>query len=231
MDRCSWRVVALARLVDKSLALADEGDGDVIRYRFLQTVRQYAVERLTEAGEEAAIRERHATWCLALTEQAEPVLFSGEQIRWLPRLADEHDNFQSALAWLLDADPDARLRFAGYLWQYWRTRGHHREGRRWLERLLEQNAPTPPRVTVLLGLRAMSTEQVDVAPARDWLEAGLTLSRQLDDKRYIRWCLCDLAIALLFLGDVPTGRDLLEEASDLARAIGISAASPTVCYS
>jgi hypothetical protein len=210
----------LTRLVEKSLVVAEE-QGEAARYHLLETIRQYAGERLLAAGEAAAVRERHATWCLDLIEAAEPALSSGEQMDWLVRLAAEHDNLRAALAWWLDADPDAGLRLAGSLWQFWRARGHYQEGRRWLNGLLSRgDTPTVGRAKSLLGLGILTIEQGDDAGARPWLEASLALSRQLGDQWLINWSLRDLAVVLQMLGELGASRALLEEASDLARTIG-----------
>jgi predicted ATPase/DNA-binding SARP family transcriptional activator len=88
----------LTSLVDKSLVQYEER-AEGARYRLLETIRQYSREQLLEAGEAAAVQERHCDWCLALAEQAEPELFRAEQKAWLERLEREHDNLRAALAW------------------------------------------------------------------------------------------------------------------------------------
>jgi non-specific serine/threonine protein kinase len=87
----------LTSLVDKSLVMYDDQGGEA-RYRLLETVRQYARDRLLEAGEAEAVRGRHAGWCLALAEEAEPALVGDNQREWLDRLEREHDNLRAALA-------------------------------------------------------------------------------------------------------------------------------------
>jgi predicted ATPase len=91
----------LTQLVDKSLVLVGEQDGDA-RYRLLETVRQYASEKLEEAGEAGEVRGWHAAWFLALAEEAEPHLKGHQQLEWLGRLEPEHENLRSAMRWLID---------------------------------------------------------------------------------------------------------------------------------
>ena len=99
----------LAGLVDKSLVIL-EWPGDAGRYRMLETVRQYATERLAESGETDRLRQRHAGFFLALAEQAEPKLFGPEQDAWFARLEAEHSNLRAALEWLAaQGDADAGL--------------------------------------------------------------------------------------------------------------------------
>src|SRR5205823_7140008 len=109
----------LASLVEKSLVLYEEREGEG-RYRLLETVRQYARDRLLEAGEAAAVRGRHRDWFLALAEQAEPELRGPEQVVWLERLEREHDNLRAALAWSgAQGEGEAGLRLGGALKRFW----------------------------------------------------------------------------------------------------------------
>src|SRR6185503_1452899 len=113
----------LARLVDKSLVLMEEGGSGEERYRLLETVRQYARDRLLEAGEAPTVRDWHRDWCLALAERAEPEVHRHDQLVWLARLDAEHDNLRAALAWCLEHEPSIGLRLAGSLASFWRLRG------------------------------------------------------------------------------------------------------------
>src|SRR5262249_13832105 len=106
------------------------------RIRMLETIREYALERLDAAGEAVDLGRRHAAWCLTLAERALPELRGPEQAGWLARLDRELDNIRSALAWALEHDAAAGLRLAGALWRFWLIRGHRHEGRTWLEGLL-----------------------------------------------------------------------------------------------
>jgi predicted ATPase len=141
-------VPTLLRLVDHSLVVVERSAGEA-RYRLLETVRQYAAERLEEAGEEATVRHRHLAWCLTLAEAAEPALFGADQMAWFAWLDAEQDNLRMALAWSLVADgPDhpsdgptlqAGLRLAGVLAQYWFVRAPWSEAASWYDRLLARS--------------------------------------------------------------------------------------------
>src|SRR5205823_3410739 len=97
------------------------------RYRLLETLRQYAAERLAEAGEAAARRDRHLAHYLALAETLEPGLWGAGERAGVDRLEAAHDNLRGALDWGLASDPEAALRLAAALWRFWRLHGHHYE--------------------------------------------------------------------------------------------------------
>ena len=127
----------LAQLVDKSLVIAEEQRG-AVRYRLLETIRQYARDEAEEAGEAERTRDRHLAYFLALAEEAEPRLRGVEYRRCLDRLEEEHDNLRVALEWGLapERGDDAALRLSGALAWFWWLRSDHDEGRRWLTRAL-----------------------------------------------------------------------------------------------
>jgi non-specific serine/threonine protein kinase len=186
----------LANLVDKSLVIADEASGSV-RYRLLETMRDYAWEKLRVAGEEALIRDRHRDWFAALADEGEPHLHGGEQAMWLSRLEREHDNFRAVLAWCLsgERDPATGLRLAGALAWFWRLRGHLTEGRRWIDAVLVAPAVglRINRLRALNGNGLLADGQGDLDVAAALLEEGLTLGRQLGDEDGIAWALHGLA--------------------------------------
>ena len=118
----------VGHLVDKSLLIRD---GD--RYRMLETLRQYAIERLAESGDEEAARAAHARWCDDLVDHVVPGIRGTEQLLWLARLEVEHDNIRAAIDWTLRADPVLALRLAAGVAYGWRIRGHRQEARHLLE--------------------------------------------------------------------------------------------------
>ena len=127
----------LIGLVDKSLVTADEQPDGTARYRLLETLRQYARERLAAGGEDEAVRRRHAAYFLGLAEAAGPDLLGGRQSAWLDRLEREHDNLRAALEWLTERGAaEAGLRLADAVGPFWMTRGYLQEPRARLERLL-----------------------------------------------------------------------------------------------
>ncbi len=131
----------LAQLVDKSLVIPVDAAPTTaaptgMRYRLLETIRQYARDRLHDAGGGSAVRDRHLDYFLRLAEEAEPQLRRGEQVAWLDRLEGELDNVRLALEWSLAARVDDGLRLAGALLWFWHIRGHRNEGIDWVKQLV-----------------------------------------------------------------------------------------------
>ena len=149
--RRSEAVALLGLLIDKSLVQVEEGPGDR-RYRLLETVRQYAAERLEEAGERAAFERRHRDWYVALAE-SDPTPAGDLPARdRLRRLDQERDNLRAALTSALGSDPQAGLRLAVALWRFWLMRGYLAEGYRWLSSsLVAAPEPTAVRAHALLA--------------------------------------------------------------------------------
>ena len=124
----------LTQLVEKSLVEVTRESGQEIRYYLLGTIRQYAQEKLRDAGDVTMARGSHMRWFAALSERAEPQLRSQGQLRWLKQLESEHDNLRAALSWALgERDAETALQLSGALGSFWRIRGYWREGLRWLE--------------------------------------------------------------------------------------------------
>jgi predicted ATPase/DNA-binding SARP family transcriptional activator len=170
-------VELLARLVEKSLVVAD---GE--RFRLLDTVRQYAAERLEAAAERDTVGLRHLDWCLALAEQHDP-LAAGPR-RSLHVLESEHDNLRAGLAWALRRDPQAALRLATRLWRFWLDRGYFAEGNRWLQTTLAA-APeqTPLRVEALLAGAGLSLRLGDHNGFLRHVSDAVSAYRLLGDER------------------------------------------------
>jgi predicted ATPase/class 3 adenylate cyclase len=180
----------LQGLVDKNLAQCSEVQGEP-RLVMLETIREYALEQLAASGGDEAedMRRRHASFCVALAEEAEGELWGADRAAWLDRLDLEHDNLRAALEWSLqrgDADPgaaDIGLRLAGPLWMFWSERAYLNEGRRWLERALAcPLGQGSPRAKVLVGAGAMAWQLGDYAEARSYFEQGIAGWREAGDK-------------------------------------------------
>ena len=220
----------LMRLVDKSMVLTEALNGQT-RYRFLETVRQYSLEKLLETDETERVRERHQDWFLHLAEEAEPHLIGPEQITWLDRLEREHDNFRAALQWRASGNtaPDKWLRLAGALWRFWNVRAYWREGREWLQGILARATNGSPalRVKALFGAGVLAWSQEDTSAVTP-LEECLALARQLGDKRVIADSLRILALVSRDQLDYERARALGEESlslfQDIQDAVGISSA-------
>jgi len=191
----------LGSLVDKSLLEPSDVHGEP-RFGMLETIREYALERLADSGEAEVVRRRHANFFLALAEETEPKLDGAEQVAWLNRLETEHDNLRAALGWALEregacpepaegADAELGLRLAAALGQFWFMRGHWTEARRWLERALEKSSETPAPVRAK-GLWMAGLWQENPERAKPLLQESLALYRQVEDKRGIARALSGL---------------------------------------
>ena len=112
----------VSSLLDKSLLRQEEGAEGELRFVMLETIHEYARERLEASGEAEEIKRLHAEYFLALAEEAEPELSGAEQLAYLERLESEHDNFRAALTWSLEKEPETALRLAGALGRFWEKR-------------------------------------------------------------------------------------------------------------
>src|SRR6516225_7294988 len=144
-DGAGWAMDGVASLLDKSLLRQVEQPDGEPRLYMLQTLREYGLECLASEGETETTRRAHASYYLALAEEAETALSGPQEIMWLERLEQEHENLRVALQWLLEQaegvlargdEAEMALRLAGALWRFWLVRGHLSEGRHWLERVL-----------------------------------------------------------------------------------------------
>jgi predicted ATPase len=138
-------VDGITALVEKSLLRQTEDPDGEPRFTMLETIREYALERLEASGEVEVLRRQHATYCLVLAETAEPELHRAEQLRWLQRLEQELDNLRAALAWSQTsaAGVETGLRLAGALGPFWQMRSHQIEGRTWLLSILAHPMAKP----------------------------------------------------------------------------------------
>jgi predicted ATPase len=189
---------SLQSLVEKSLLrLSNE------RYWMLETIRDFASERLAASGDADEIELAHAGWFLALAEEAEPHLFSANAGGWHDRLEEELDNIRTALGTLeASGETERVLRLAGSLAEFWAVKGHLAEGRRHIERALEADRrPTAARARALNGAADLATGSGDDTAARVRAEEGLALNRRLGD----RWGTAD-SLLLLGINHIHTGR-------------------------
>jgi predicted ATPase len=213
----------LLQLVDKSLVLVGEGP-ETGRYRLLETIRRYAEEKLLEAGEAAAVRQRHRDSYLGLAEQALPELDGHDQKRWGDRLEEEHDNLRAAVAWSAanPADSPKLLRLAAALGRFWIDYGHNREGIAWLARAVAPREVTPSveRARALIWLGNAEWIEGNLERARLLLEEGITLARTVGDRQLLPRALRGLGWVLGFLGDWAAARPLAEEALAVSREVG-----------
>ncbi len=202
---------SLLALVDKSLVHAVRAPDANERFAMLETIREYARERLLESGEEASIAERHARYFCAVAETAAPHLPSAARAPWLQYLDTETANLREALAWTATrGDPCVGLRLAGALSWFWVLRGSIAEGTRWTDALLGQpiaSCPDTARASALYAAAALAWKRGDLPAASHYAEASVTLRRALEDD--------DLAFSLALAGLIATAEGDLERARDL----------------
>jgi len=218
-------VYVLIRLIEQSLVVAEE-DGD--RYRMLETVREYAQERLEEPAIGAAIRERwrdrHLAYFLALAEEAEPKLNGAQQRNWLDRLEMEHDNLRLALTWATGGgDAVSGMRLASACWRFWLIRGYAREGLGWLSAMLATvpaRQPTAHRAKALLAAGTMAKTISDYSQARTLYEQALSISRELGVQRRVAAALGNLGMVAAEQGDYPAARAWHEQSLAIWRELG-----------
>jgi predicted ATPase/DNA-binding CsgD family transcriptional regulator/Tfp pilus assembly protein PilF len=214
----------VASLIDKSLLRQVEPGGSEPRLAMLQTIREYALERLTNSGELDTLRRRHAEFFLALAEAADAAEEVAEQDAAHQRLEVEYDNLRAALDWSAasDSDVDLGLRMAGAMGEFWKIHGHIREARTYLTTLLARAgtaAPTHGRAkAVTIAARMALTEDDPVA--RALYEESLSLWRTLGDKYGISLALMGLGHVALYAGDLETARTRYAEALALRREVG-----------
>jgi tetratricopeptide (TPR) repeat protein len=209
----------LDALVDRSLVLLDE---NCDRYCLLETVRQYARERLVESGEADVVRERHLAFYLGLAEENEALLRGPQQIAALTRLDAEHDNLRAALDTAMAGAPDPALRLAAALAPFWEVHGYLEEGRRRLASALEQAGPqrsSPHGAAALEGAAALAFLQGDFDAARALCDAGLQSWRQLGDLGGVASSLGRLGRLVHDQGDYPGAHARIEEGLAIARTL------------
>jgi len=222
----------VAGLADVSLITVAEGADGEPRVGMLEMLREYALERLAEAGELEETRLRHAQHFTAFAEREHRQLDGPMQLTALDRLEADHDNLRAALAWALEARPaDAAvggeravigLRLVQELTYFWHQHGHAIEGRRWLQRAMDL-APADggaPLAGVAHGLGVLMDTQGEPDAARRLFERSLTIWRELGDRDLQARELNSLGIAHHHLGEPEVARPMLEESIAIAREIG-----------
>jgi len=215
----------LSQLVQKSLVLVEAG-GETSRYRLLEPIRQYALERLLASGERDLARERHARYFLALAEEAEPNLTGPAEASWLRRIAQEQDNLRAALASLgSQGDHERALRLAAALGRFWWVHGSIGEGQRWLSDVLAaatlSDEPDPLRVKALSAAFTMAHRRGDYVAARSFANESLTLARRYGDRRVVAWALVELG---MIAAESSGGQEsLLTESLAIFREVGDTA--------
>jgi predicted ATPase/transcriptional regulator with XRE-family HTH domain len=217
------KLMLLGNLIEQSLVLAEsEEEGDEIRYRMLEPVRQYAQEKLEEGGEAEKTKRRHARYFLALAEEAEPRIKGREQVEWLDLLEAENDNLRAATSWSLEAgEVQTAARLGGALAMYWVMRARQSEGRRLMERAHARSAEAPAgvRARVIWALSVCIYGSGDER-LMTLCEEGVALSREAGDAGAEAYALGMMGFAAVELGDLDRAARVLEIALAMDRERG-----------
>ncbi|MDR7422919.1 MAG: adenylate/guanylate cyclase domain-containing protein [Armatimonadota bacterium] len=213
----------LAALADHSLLRHEEVAGEP-RFSMLETIREFAAERLEASGEASTIRRRHTATFLALAEAAAPRLVRPEAPGWLDRLEREHDNLRAAIGWALEqGDAETALRLGAALWRFWQMRGHVHEGRERLRAVLampgaRQASAYPAAVEAAGGIAYW---QGDFEGARAYYEEQLAIARAAGRPADVAGALYNLAFThIVPQTGIDVGRAQLEEALALYAQLG-----------
>jgi tetratricopeptide (TPR) repeat protein len=218
----------LTQLVNKSLVTMDD-EGDEPRYRLLETVRQYARDKLMEAGEAESMRNRHLDYFVQLTEIAEQELLKNTALPWVNRLEAEYDNLRAAFEWGMENNVIAVLRMANALLFFWYRRGYETEGRKWVEEALEclQSVPAAEgedaRQRMIVAAKAwqaisfLASSQGDFTSSIAASRKCEELARQTVDKRLLATVLAFSASSKMMSGDPAYANEVMDEVLSIAR--------------
>jgi predicted ATPase/DNA-binding SARP family transcriptional activator len=213
----------LAQLENKSLVVINREPGQEARYHLLETIRQYAWEKLQEAGELEQSRIQHLGYYLKLAQEAEPKLYGAQQLEGLAQLDAEQSNIPTALEWGLENGLETGAQLAAALWFYWHLRNLTADGYAWLRRALTAASGGTKRLRALLLSRAAHLAADERASNRLVLycEESISLFRELQDQEGVAFALAALGYFECFhQANRERGRALLQESLDLYRQAG-----------
>jgi predicted ATPase/DNA-binding SARP family transcriptional activator len=220
---CDATLEDVASLVDQSLLRRDELPGGDVRFRMLETVREYARERLQASGRADAVRRGHAEYLARFGEETEPHLTGLEAGAWLDRLEAEQDNVRAALAWTADSGAiELELRLVAGLGRFWRLRGHLAEAVRRLDEAAARGADAPARLRarVYYTAGAIVDKQGGHERSRRLYEQALELFREAGDDGEAARTLAEMGGTAVLAGDYERAAALFEETLPLFRAAG-----------
>ncbi len=214
----------MASMVDKSLAQQVEQAKGESRFVMLETIREYALEKLKASGEEPLTKRAHAAYCLILAEEEVSEPSGAQGTEWIGRFALEHDNFRAGLEWLTEnGDAEWGLRLGTALFRFWEIREYLAEGRDRLGRLLKlagAAAPTKARTRALFAAGVLAGEQGDYASAETLISESQNIARLLGDNTGVAVSLNALAVFARDRGSIAKARALFEETLALWRELG-----------
>ena len=214
----------VASIVDKSLVQQVDQPPEELRFLMLETIREYAQEKLAASEKDALTRRAHAAYYLVLAEEGASEESGTDSSDWLNRLEIEHDNLRAALDWLTETgDANWALRLGAALFRFWEMHEYLAEGRNRLGRILNlqgATAPTEARARAIFAAGVLAGEQGDYTSADTLIEESLQIARKLGDERSVAVCLNALAVHARDRGDVAVAHSLLEESLVLWRELG-----------
>jgi predicted ATPase len=218
----------MTSMVDKSLMRQVAAAGEELRFVMLDTLREYALERLAASPDEPITRRAHAAYFLVLAEEVGSADAGIDSAAWLDRCDREHANFLAALEWLTRTNQAPwGLRLGGALFQFWERREHIAEGRDWLDRLLALPGAVERdkvRARALFAAGVLSGIQKDFSRASACLEESLAINQETDDKWAAAVSLNALAVTALDRRDIAGARSLSEQNLEVWRELGDRAA-------
>lgn len=217
-------VDVLDQLADQSL-LRRVPDVEEPRFLMLQTIREFAAERLEESGEADLVRDRHLEAFLALAQTAQSHLFGPQRKEWLDRLDADHDNFRKALEWCVrQEDAPRAMRLGASLWRYWQMRGHLHEGRRRMAEILAlptSRAFPTERLAALEAAGGLAYWQADMDDAQRLYDECVVMTRSLGDRRALANALYNAAFPrTVSARAIDEAKPMVSEALELFRELG-----------
>ncbi|HEX9765702.1 MAG TPA: PrsW family glutamic-type intramembrane protease [Nitriliruptorales bacterium] len=214
-------VDALGSLLDESLLRRVEGKGGRVRFVMLETIKEYAFEKLEERGEVEVMRSRLARYVMELSEQAESELQGPDQVGVVDRLDAGIGNVRAALSWSLQSgDLEVGMRIAGALSRFWSMAGYAQELQRWLAEALSQDVAVPPRVRArALYADGYASLEGDHARGQRSFEQSLEIHRELGDVHGMASSLAQLSVISMLLEEFEAAALMAEEAAELARTV------------
>ena len=212
----------VSSLLDKSLLRQEEGPEGEPRFVMLETIHEFARERLEGSGEGEETRRLHAEYFLALAEEAEPELSDADQLAYLERLEADHDNMRAALTWSLEKESETVLRLAGVLARFWEKRSYFAEGSRWIEAAVQQSDSVDAAWRAKLSSEAgtFAFYRADFDRAIVLHGEALELYREVGDDNGVAFALLCLGAQHCEKGDYESAAPFLEEALAISRRIG-----------
>ena len=217
----------LSGLVNKSLVNVEEQDGES-RYRYLETIRQYALEKLLETSESAETRDRHLAYFMEYAKNAEEHFVTEQRPLWVNRFEMDHDNFRSALGWALESAPQSALQMVSSLSAFWLSRSYMTEGCSWCQvaisraEALSLTGPTmdSARAQAYSALAMLSINHGEHQKGQAAARKGVALERKLDHPLQLARALHFLGMSSAFSGDVTEAFQSLHESEAICRKFG-----------